>query len=257
MVMRFIAAGKVMGPIALCLGYSAAVFGQVTTGGNRGTTTNGMFGTTTLGGGTTSNAQSSRTTSGATTGATTGGSTGMGMTTGQSALPFAIQSGQNRAFVGASSANITNVMSMLGTGSSQGQRGFSNLQNLFNQSRQNTFNAQALQQNGQRGQGQGQTQLVVPIRLGFQRPPVSAPQFSAAFSQRLSKMPALSGMGPIQVSLTGRTAILRGTVASDSDRQLAAALASLEPEVAEVQNELVVRSPETTGETLPPAPASP
>ena len=116
MFMRFIAAARVIGTIALCLGYSAAVFGQGTTGGSRGTTTSGMFGTTTLGGGTTSNAQSSRTTSGATSGATTGGTTGTGMATGQSALPFAIQTGQNRAFVGSSSANVANVMSMLGAG---------------------------------------------------------------------------------------------------------------------------------------------
>jgi hypothetical protein len=257
MVMRLSAATKVFGPTALCfvLAGSPPVFGQTPSNGlSRNSSTSSMFGSSA----TTSGAQS-RTTSGtgsATTGLGSSMTLGSGQA-GQTAMPFGTQTGQNRTFIGASSANVSNIMSMLGGSSAQGQRGFSNLQNLFNQSRQNTFNAQALQQNGQRGAGQSQTQLVVPIRLGFQRPPISAPQFSAAFSQRLTKMPALSGMGPIEVNLAGRTAILRGTVASESDRQLAESLARLEPEVAEVQNELVVKGPEATGESLPPTPGRP
>jgi len=131
--------------------------------------------------------------------------------------------------------------------------GFSNLRNAFSQqNRQTGFNAQQAQRS-QQGGTQSQSQIRIPLRLGFQPPAVAAPRFNVNFSERLAKTPSFQRVGRINVSLEGRTAVLRGTVASEADRQLAASLARLEPEVLAVQNELVVGSGETTGEILPPA----
>jgi osmotically-inducible protein OsmY len=56
--------------------------------------------------------------------------------------------------------------------------------------------------------------------------------------------PALSSrFGTVRVSVQGDTAILRGSVQSESDRQLAAQLAMLEPAVSSVRNELTVAAP--------------
>ena len=133
-----------------------------------------------------------------------------------------------------------------------GAGGISGLRNVFSQQgRQNSFNSQQAQR-GRQGGG-GQQQIRVPIRIGFVPTAVAAPQFSANLTSRLSKTSAFSAAGNINVALEGRTAILRGTVATESDRRLAESLARLEPEVSAVQNELVVSSGQTTAEGLPQA----
>ena len=60
-------------------------------------------------------------------------------------------------------------------------------------------------------------------------------------------------MGPVNVSLVGQTAVLRGTVATEAERQLAEGVARLEPGVMAVRNELVVASEAPGLETLPAA----
>jgi hypothetical protein len=214
----------------------------------RGTTTSGMFGSTTLGGGTTSNTQAAQQ-SGAKSG-TLGGGTMAGQGGLQVYSPAGSQG--NGAFVGASTSNISNFFSRQSGNTQPRQTGLANIGNLLNLSRQNTFNQQQTQRNAQRGRQQAQspTLVRVPIRVGFQPPPITGTQFTTAFSERLAKMPGLLSSGRIEVSLEGRTAVLRGTVPSDSDRQLAERLAYLEPEVAQVRNELIVGTP-------PPAPAEP
>jgi hypothetical protein len=179
---------------------------------------------------------------------------------------------QQSAFVG--NNNGGNIRSMMGqgmqgqgmtgmqggiqgfTGGALGGRGgiggITGLRNNFSQQgRQNSFNNQQAQR-GRQGAG-GQQQIRVPIRLGFVPSPVATPQFSANLTNRLSKTTALAAARDINVSLEGRTAILRGTVATEADRRLAESLARLEPEVSAVQNELVVGSAETTAEGLPQA----
>ena len=46
--------------------------------------------------------------------------------------------------------------------------------------------------------------------------------------------------GGVQVSMAGSVAILRGTVSSANDRQLAEQIAMLDPSVTSVRNELTV-----------------
>ncbi|MBI3836476.1 MAG: BON domain-containing protein [Planctomycetia bacterium] len=63
----------------------------------------------------------------------------------------------------------------------------------------------------------------------------------AALQRRLERSQAIRRTGPLEVSLEGRTATLRGTVASTRDRALAELLLRLEPGVSDVQNDLKVK----------------
>ena len=164
-----------------------------------------------------------------------------------------LQRGGQTGFVGLSASNVQNFLSS-GQGGALGGRGgaqnFNMLTQLMSQARRNQFNQQQAQR-GQRGSTQAQSQFRVPMRLGF-APVAIQPQRFSDFSSRLTKIPGMSQLGPIQASLEGRTAVLRGTVATEGDRQLAEGLAMLEPEVLAVRNELVVGSTGTTEEALPP-----
>jgi len=231
---------------------------------NRGTSTSGMFGNTTLGG---------------TSGASPAG-LGSGMTQGMSANSAQGGSGTNNNAGAGGGANPSGAAGMqnlqaggatgfIGTGSqniggnvyASGQRGqtnqnFNALTQLMAKAQQNQFNQQQAQKNA-RGNTQAQSQFRVPLRIGFQPQPVPSTAISG-YVQRLPKIPGLARIGPIQASLEGRTAVLRGTVASEADRQLAEGLARLEPAVMAVRNELVVGNPTnpgTTVEALPPASA--
>ena len=122
-------------------------------------------------------------------------------------------------------------------------------------SRQNQFNAQQAQKAGRTTGTQATAQFRVPLRLGFQPQPINPSRVIVPFTGRVAKITGLSKLGPIEASLEGRTAVLRGTVATEADRQLAEGLARLEPEVLAVRNELVVGSAEgTTAEALLPPP---
>jgi hypothetical protein len=222
------------------------------------TTTTGLFGQQQMG--SSRGASPSSTGSGMTTGmggnsaggATTGTSFGSGLVSGMQNL----RAGGNNGFVGVTAATAQNPLSMLGAGA-QVARGpnLNSLQQLMTQSRQNQFNQQQAQrQTRGAGANQAQAQFRVPMRLGFQPQPPAAPRFNSAVSARLSKVPALSKLGPINVSLEGTIAVLRGTVATEADRELAAGLARLEPEVSAVDNRLVVGAVEGSGrEALPSA----
>ena len=107
--------------------------------------------------------------------------------------------------------------------------------------------------NGMGGQGQGQGNLGgadntqptpavrISMKLGFV--PLAASQPAAtslAVAGHLSAMPALHLQVPVQVVMQGRTAILRGVVATEHDRDLAERVVRLEGAVDKVQNQLVV-----------------
>jgi len=229
---------------------------------NRGSTTSGMFGSTTMG--STSGASSQGLGQGMTTGmgsSTQSGSGQGGITNVQSQMvqgggPTAVQAGGNTGFVGQSSANNAQNFYASGQGA-RGNQNFNALTQLMQKAQQNQFNQQQAQKNARSTQ-QAQSQFRVPLRLGFQPQPVQSGSIGR-FERRMEKIPGLSRLGPIQATLEGRTAVLRGTVASEADRQLAEGLARLEPEVMAVRNELVVGSPANSGttvEALPPASGS-
>lgn len=81
------------------------------------------------------------------------------------------------------------------------------------------------------------------LRVDFAHPQPAPQQMEASLTERLESCTELYRLSPIAVSLEGRTAILRGTVASERDRLLAQQLILFEPGISQVKNELQVRSP--------------
>ncbi len=78
----------------------------------------------------------------------------------------------------------------------------------------------------------------------FERPPQPEPsQVSSTIAERLVALPALHWRAPAQVEIQGRTAILRGVVATEHDRDLAARVVRLEATVDQVENLIVVGAP--------------
>src|SRR5207248_1620984 len=86
---------------------------------------------------------------------------------------------------------------------------------------------------------QTQTRPSYAARVGFEPPPVSLEGAQVAFREALRASPDLSRPeNRIQVVLDGSGLILRGSVQTDRDRDLAVALAGLTPGVRFVRSEL-------------------
>ncbi len=249
---------------ALMIAGLAALLSQPAAGQTRssrsatGTSSPGLFGTNTVGS-STNFAAPSGSTGGGSTG---GGNSGDGNSGAANAVdPFQqqniasqarapqIQTTQQRgAFVGADSADTTNARSLQGTNARNqfGNNGLAQLQNLFQQGLQNV----------NRGNQQGaQVQIPVSLKLGF-APVAVSPVRVQAFQNRFTRLPSIRFIGPASVTLEGRTAVLKGTVATAEDRELAEALALMEPDVKDVRNELTVETTATTAEELPTTPAT-
>jgi hypothetical protein len=232
-------------------------FGQA----NRGSTTSGAFGPTTLG--STGGASPQGLGQGMTTGM--GGNSGQsggaggngqgGMANQQSMMstgggPQNLQAGGNTGYVGISSANNASAFNASGQ-RGQSNQNFSVLSQLATKSRQNQFNAQQAQKAGRTTGTQATAQFRVPLRLGFQ-PAVVTNAPLTKLQTGMAKVPGLSKLGPVEATLEGTTAVLRGRVVTEADRQLAEGLARLEPGVVGVRNELVVGSGAgSTAEALP------
>jgi hypothetical protein len=103
--------------------------------------------------------------------------------------------------------------------------------------------------------GGGAAAIRNTVSLGF-TPPAPAPNAAdSRLTGLLRRSPRIQQVTPIEVELRGRTAILRGTVATDHDRDLARLAVLLEPGVAQVRNELAVAG--QRGEALPSPPPPP
>lgn len=247
--------------VVVAFGLADAAFGQ--------STRNGMFGQTSVGGSAASRTPtastgartSTGTSAGGTTGTTQGGvsaaaSTGApNVAIGAQNAASAVTLNQTRgAFVGADSsdAGVTNARSLMALqGGAQGgaagrsnTSGLNQLGNLF---------SQGLQQLNQQNQRATRPKIRTPLRMGFQPQPVSLTHVRN-FETRLTRLPGVRFVGAPEVMLEGRTAVLKGTVASEDDRRLAEALAKMDPEVLAVRNELKVDSSATrAAEELPAA----
>jgi hypothetical protein len=86
------------------------------------------------------------------------------------------------------------------------------------------------------------------LEISFEHPGLPTGTLSTLLSERLRGCPAIHATAPIEVLLAGRTAIVRGAVASGRDRSLAQQLLLFEPGVSVVQNELKIQA-------LPPQPS--
>lgn len=110
-----------------------------------------------------------------------------------------------------------------------------------------------------RGQGQVNRPMIrTTLTADITRPASDPQKLSSSLAQQLEKMPALRWTTPAQVEFRGRTAILRGVVATQHDRDLAARVARLDPAVDQVQNDLTVAaSSATSTKAAEPATGSP
>lgn len=136
---------------------------------------------------------------------------------------------QNRQgqFVGSDSGDVANFFSALG--SQGGLRGNSGLR----------------AQGGNRGNANSNNNQsnsrYFPVRrvVSFDYT-VPAAAISQQLGRRYDSLPGIANLGEIEVTIQGRIAILRGTVATEHDREAAARVALLEAGISAVQNELQV-----------------
>lgn len=93
------------------------------------------------------------------------------------------------------------------------------------------------------------------LKLGFEPLALPAPRVEQS-AAKLTLSTAIQSSGPIQVTMAGRTATLRGAVASEHDKRLAGLMLLFEPGISKVENELTVAPAALQAEAIP-TPASP
>jgi osmotically-inducible protein OsmY len=101
------------------------------------------------------------------------------------------------------------------------------------------------------------TQIRNQLRVGFAPPTLVASEVSGRLLRRVPRIPGLERVAGIDVKMDGRTAVLQGVVASQSQRDVLERLALLEPGISQVQNELVVDPSLASPGTLPAPEAVP
>ena len=197
-----------------------------------GSTSSGLFGSRSLGQGTSSRLGSSFGGSGS-----GGASAAPGNAVEQAQADAGQASGNERfirdarqagAFVGADTGDSTTFFSQ-----SQGGLSASGLEQFAAAAAQRDFQ-------NQNNNANSRTQLRPRLVLGFSPPRDASRDIRVRLSQRLAKLPQIEILDNVEVAIVGRTAVLRGRVATDYDRLMMAKIASLEPGVAAVQNDLLV-----------------
>lgn len=252
--------------IGLCV-VSIVGFSVWLTGSASGqTTSSGLFGTQNLG--TSLSPQSSTRISGtarSTSGLGTGNLSSLPISSGQfvniGSVNTAEQLFGSNTFVGADTADTFNPLSAAqGTGTGTARTGLST--GLTGRSTLGTSNLMGLGTRGLLGssrsilgsrtgtrtgtQMRGRAQQdIIPssLRVGFSVPNAQQQVGGTPLEARLSRIVASRVNNPVakvEVSLEGRTAVLKGTVPSANDRLVLERLLLLEPGVDKVQNELVV-----------------
>ncbi len=142
-----------------------------------------------------------------------------------------------RNFVGVDAAEVRSVGTVGASGTSQGLGNALNQFRQFGQFRQqlNNFN------NFNNAFGQNaRTPVRIGLTLGFEPPASVGAPVSGQVEQRLTRLPGVNLVGSPQVTLEGRTAVVRGTVATERDREMVSRLLLLEPGISAVRNELTV-----------------
>ncbi|WP_428304733.1 BON domain-containing protein [Lacipirellula sp.] len=91
----------------------------------------------------------------------------------------------------------------------------------------------------------------VQLKPAFDSPAMIPLQANVPLQRRLAKEMATVGVNSPQIEMVGRTAVIRGSVATERDRELIARLASLEPGVSQVEN-LVQIQPAAASPPSPP-----
>jgi osmotically-inducible protein OsmY len=81
-----------------------------------------------------------------------------------------------------------------------------------------------------------------PVQVGFAVPRATQTP-AASVAQVLTRTDRIQKLSPLEVTIDSGTAVLRGRVATDQDRALAGIIASMQPGVGDVRNELQVGAP--------------
>ena len=103
-----------------------------------------------------------------------------------------------------------------------------------------------------------QTGMYAPrLRLGFTPTTLPAPVLETSMVRRLSTSSAIRSTTPLEVSMAGRTARLRGTVGSEHEKRLAGLMLLFEPGISKVENELAVATPESNSPIEPQSESAP
>jgi hypothetical protein len=87
------------------------------------------------------------------------------------------------------------------------------------------------------------------VDFDYAAPPAQA--VSSTLTQQLMESKAIQRLGPIEVSVEAGKATLRGEVAAERDRALAAQLLLFEPGIDSVQNLLTVKAPSSSPSNAP------
>ena len=95
---------------------------------------------------------------------------------------------------------------------------------------------------GQAGNRLGQqTQMRIPVRLGFTGVRATPASAATQFQTRLARIPALAHLQQVEATVEGSTLVLRGYVTTEHEREVLERVARLEPGIDSVRNELQVQ----------------
>lgn len=263
---------------------AAAQQSRNTTGGNSGSSANGLFGSRSLGSGISSSQGNSGSGMSGTPGSrTTQSLEGIGTIDGNERFSRENQ-GQ---FIGADSSDSSSFYGQAdgatqgagrgqsGLGGASGLGGLGGLGGLSGNSRNNSrqSNRGFSQNNRGFGSNNGRGSQSRPIRpqltVGFVAPVRAEAAVTGQVQQRMERLGrgvtagvssavarSRSALGnqslmrnTISITMEGRTAVLTGTVSTEHDRALAERLTLLEPGVSAIRNELVVASNSPPSET--------
>lgn len=248
--------------------------GSGSLGGNGGVMTSGSFGQRNMGG-----------TLSPTPGSFSGGQIG-GMRGGTGSIPMgngplgfenldAVGTGQNRLqqsqFIGSGAQNgFIGAASQVpgGMGGQQGQGGLGMGMGMGGMNNRMLGQALGGQLGGRQNQNRNSRNLFGQSGMNQQRnasrirptytpaiayQPAPPALLAERLSSQLASLRGISSADQIQVEMQGGTAILRGEVATDHQRALAAKVALLHPGVSKIQNDLVVVPAESSARPVTPS----
>ena len=170
-----------------------------------------------------------------------GQSRGAGMGMGQSAFGG---SGMGQQALGNNQLGVAGQGGFLGGDAAQTQNFFRNMNGGQRRTAMLEFmieNLNDMRDRGNRGNGRENTPPVrVKLRPAFETPLGTMQQLNTDVQSRLTTSVSELGVIDTRITMDGRTLTLEGTVGSEHQRELAAKIASLEPGVSSVDNQLIV-----------------
>jgi hypothetical protein len=154
----------------------------------------------------------------------------------------------NQNFVGRGGQNVQNSQNGMGQPNRAMNQFFTNMNKSMSRGKNGGKNSSGTEQN------QAQT-MRTEIKVAFATPQVNSNAVATRVQTRLAKILADHHMTQPVISVQGDTAVISGTVASDSERMVIAQLVSLESGVADVRNEMTVAG-EPPSDSIAPTPGS-